>query len=106
MKRLILGLLILPMSLSAQKSATNAEVFVTLPDFSVTETRVANPEPAGTFAAPITELRFEPLIDVQTRNLAEAQGDVTIRGGIFENTGFRVGATLVVALVRRGRDRV
>ena len=92
MKRLILGLLILPMSLSAQKSATNAEVFVTLPDFSVTETRVANPEPAGTFAAPITELRFEPLIDVQTRNLAEAQGDVTIRGGIFENTGFRVGA--------------
>ncbi len=92
MKRLILGLLFLPLSLSAQKSESSADVFVTLPDFSVTETRVANPEPAGTFASAITELRFEPLIDVQTRNLAEAQGDVTIRGGIFENTGFRVGA--------------
>ena len=92
MYRFILGILILPISLYAQKNSTNAEIFVTLPHFSITETRVANSEPAGTFASAITELRFEPLIDVQTRNIAEAQGDVTIRGGIFENTGFRVGA--------------
>ena len=37
-------------------------------------------------------MRYEPLVDVQSRNTAEAQGDVTIRGGIFENTGFKVGA--------------
>jgi vitamin B12 transporter len=39
----------------------------------------------------ISALRFEPLVDVQARNLAEGQADVTIRGGIFENTGFRLG---------------
>lgn len=63
-----------------------------LPNLAVTESRVAIPEPAGTFPTAVTELRYEPLIDVQTRNIAEAQGDVSIRGGIFENTGFQVGA--------------
>ena len=92
MKRAIFGLFIFPLIVSALESVSNADVFVTLSEFSVTESRVANPEPAGTYASAVTELRFEPLIDVQTRNLAEAQGDVTIRGGIFENTGFRLGA--------------
>ena len=30
-------------------------------------------------------------LDVQARNLAEGQADIAIRGGIFENTGFRIG---------------
>jgi vitamin B12 transporter len=63
-----------------------------LPQLTVYSTRVANQEPVGTFAMPVSALRFEPLVDVQTRNLAEGQSDVTIRGGIFENTGFRLGA--------------
>ncbi len=42
---------------------------------------------------PVSALRFEPLVDVQARNLTEAQADVTIRGGIFENTGFRLGGS-------------
>lgn len=54
--------------------------------------RIAVEEPAGTYAMPVTLLRFEPRVDVQGRNGAEAQGDVTIRGGIFENTGFQLGA--------------
>ena len=53
--------------------------------------RIANQEPVGSFAMPVSALRFEPLVDVQARNLGEAQADITIRGGIFENTGFRVG---------------
>lgn len=52
----------------------------------------ANNEPVGTFAAPISNLEYDPRIDLQSRNMAEAQADVTIRGGIFENTGFRVGS--------------
>ena len=40
---------------------------------------------------PVTALRYEPLVDVQARNFAEDQADVAIRGGIFENTGFRIG---------------
>lgn len=82
----------LPVVGFAQISGPNAEVFAILPELTVTEARVANLESAGTYAAAVTELRYEPLIDIQTRNIAEAQGDVSVRGGIFENTGFRVGA--------------
>src|SRR3954469_16506395 len=65
---------------------------VTLPGVTVYSPRVANQAPAGTFAMPVSALRFEPRVDLQTRNLAEAQADVTIRGGIFETTGFQIGA--------------
>lgn len=63
-----------------------------LPVFTTQAPRVANPEPAATFAMPVSALRFEPLVDVQARNLAEGQADIALRGGVFEQTGFRVGA--------------
>jgi len=69
---------------------------VSLPEVTVYSPRVANQSPAGTFATPVTVLRFEPRVDVQARNLTEAQADVTIRGGIFENTAFRVGAVTLI----------
>ena len=65
---------------------------VNLPEILVYSPRVANQSPTGTFASPASALRFEPQVDVQARNLTEAQADITLRGGIFENTGFRVGA--------------
>ncbi|WP_138223066.1 TonB-dependent receptor domain-containing protein [Nibricoccus aquaticus] len=65
---------------------------VELPQLSVYSPRVALQEPLGTFAMPVSALRFEPLVDVQSRNMAEGQADIAIRGGIFENTGFKVGA--------------
>jgi hypothetical protein len=52
----------------------------------------ANKKPVGTFDAPVSNLEYDPRVDLQSRNMAEAQADVTIRGGIFENTGFRVGS--------------
>lgn len=63
-----------------------------LPSFTVESTRVANDEPAGTMATPVSVLRYEPRIDVQARNFAEAQADVSVRGGLFEQTGVRLGA--------------
>jgi len=63
-----------------------------LAPFVAQESRVAIETPATTFPMPITSLRYEPIVDVQERNFAESQGDVSIRGGIFENTGFRLGA--------------
>jgi hypothetical protein len=63
-----------------------------LPDFVVTGARVANDDAVGALTTPVSALRFEPRVDVQARNLAEAQADVAIRGGHFENTGFRLGA--------------
>ena len=80
----------LALSLEAQSAA------ISLPEVQVYSARVANQSPAAMFAMPVSALRFEPRVDVQARNLTEAQADVTIRGGIFENTGFRLGgATLV-----------
>jgi len=63
-----------------------------LPQLSVDAARVANEDPVGTFAMPVSALRFEPLVDVQARNFAEGQADVAIRGGLFEQSGFRLGA--------------
>lgn len=68
-----------------------SSVAVSLPDFVLAEDRVANKSPAATFATPVSYLRFEPQIDLQTRNFGEAQGDIAIRGGIFEGTGIQVG---------------
>lgn len=65
--------------------------FVPLPGVAVEAVRVANEQPVATFAMPVSALRFEPLVDVQARNLAEGQADVSIRAGLFEQTAFRVG---------------
>src|SRR5450432_3929727 len=65
---------------------------VSLSELTVYSSEVANQEPVGTFAMPVSALRFEPRVDVQARNLAEGQADIAIRGGIFENTGIRLGA--------------
>jgi len=56
----------------------------------------ANNKPVGTFGSPVSNLEYDPRVDLQSRNMAEAQADVTIRGGIFENTGFRIGSATLV----------
>jgi len=56
----------------------------------------ANTLPVGTFDSPVSNLEYDPRVDLQSRNMAEAQADVTIRGGIFENTGFRVGSATLL----------
>jgi len=76
----------------AQETEAIADEPYELPVFTTQAPRVANPEPAATFAMPVSALRFEPLVDVQARNLAEGQADIALRGGVFEQTGFRVGA--------------
>ncbi|HYC70801.1 MAG TPA: TonB-dependent receptor [Opitutaceae bacterium] len=72
--------------------AASAQTPATLPAVHINSTRVANQAPVGVAAMPVSALRFEPRVDVQARNLAEGQADVALRGGIFENTGFRIGA--------------
>ena len=69
-----------------------------LPTLYVDAQHTANIRPVTTYESPVSNLEFEPRLDLQSRNMAEAQGDISIRGGIFENTGFRVGsATLIDA---------
>ncbi|MEM7432964.1 MAG: TonB-dependent receptor [Pseudomonadota bacterium] len=62
----------------------------------VEETRVANDQPAGTYESPVTRLRFDPSTEIQTRGLPEGQSDVTVQGGLFENTGFVAGAVTIL----------
>ena len=63
-----------------------------LPAFKVLDQKTANTRPVTTYESPISNLDFDPRVDMQSRNMAEAQGDVSIRGGTFENTGIQVGS--------------
>ncbi len=65
-------------------------------EIQVKAVRVANVRPAGTYASVATALRFDPLTELQSRGLPEGQADVTVRGGLFENTGFRLGAVTIM----------
>lgn len=84
----ILGLL-LPLALKAESNPS-------LPTLYVDAQQTANVLPVSTYETPVSNLEFEPRVDLQSRNMAEAQGDVSIRGGIFENTGFRIGAATLI----------
>jgi hypothetical protein len=65
-------------------------------EITITESRVANTRPAGTYASPATVLRFDPTTELQSRGLPEGQADVTVRGSLFENTGFKTGAVTIM----------
>lgn len=65
-------------------------------EITVTAARVANTRPAGTYATPVTRLRYDPLTELQSRGLPEGQADVTVRGGLFDNTGFKAGAVTIM----------
>jgi hypothetical protein len=90
---------IYPLSILALASLpliSKAESTQTLPTLYVDAQQTANIRPVTTYESPVSNLEFEPRVDLQSRNMAEAQGDVTIRGGIFENTGFRVGSATLI----------
>ena len=64
----------------------------TLPTLTVRGQEIANLRPVSTYQSVVSNLDFDPRMDFQSRNMAEAQGDINIRGGIFEGTGIQVGA--------------
>ena len=68
----------------------------TLPTLTVQGQEIANLRPASTYQSIVSNLDFDPRIDFQSRNMAEAQGDINIRGGIFEGTGIQVGAVTLI----------
>lgn len=65
---------------------------VSLPEVTVVSPRIANQTSAVAIAMPVSALRYEPRVDIQGRNLAEGQADITLRGGTFESTGLQLGA--------------
>ena len=91
---LVISACMTPVAAIAQ--ASNEEEVDDIAEITVRARRVANVRPAGTYATPATTLRFDPLTELQSRGLAEGQSDVTVRGGVFENTGFKLGAVTVM----------
>jgi vitamin B12 transporter len=90
-----------PLLLTLSMVTWSQDVNSVVEEESVTEvtvraTRVANEHPASSYAAPATALRFDPLTELQSRGVAEGQSDVSVRGGLFENTGFKLGATTIM----------
>jgi len=84
------------LALASLPLLAQAESTQTLPTLYVDAQQTANIRPVTTYESPVSNLEFEPRIDLQSRNMAEAQGDVTIRGGIFEGTGFRIGSATLI----------
>ncbi len=93
---LLLGFFFVSHAAAQGGTAVPGEADDDLSEITVNARRVANTRPAGTYASPVTALRFDPLTEIQSRGLAEGQSDVTIRGGVFENTGFKIGAVTVM----------
>jgi len=93
----MLAVIALPLLLSASvaESGATVEEAKILAPLTVTARRVANLQPASSFASTATALRFDPQINLQARGLPEGQADITVRGGLFENTGFRLGAITI-----------
>ena len=85
----------LPALANAQSVEDGSETLA-VSEIIVIEKRVANDRPAGTYASVATLLRFDPSTELQSRGLPEGQADVTVRGGLFENTGFKLGAVTVI----------
>lgn len=94
-----IGLICVSLLLASPAPAQQQEVANDDPaisEITVTASRVANTRPAATYASPTTMLRYDPLTELQSRGLPEGQADVTVRGGLFENTGFKVGAVTIM----------
>ncbi len=89
------GMLAQPAAVCAQASADLRDE-EEVAEITVRANRVANTRPAGGYAALATALRFDPLTELQSRGMPEGQADVTVRGGLFENTGFSVGAVTII----------
>jgi vitamin B12 transporter len=94
MKRLFFGTSVLLNFATGALSAGSTAV--ALPSVTVYSQTVANQDSTASVATPATTLRFEPAVDLQARNFTEGQADIILRGGIFENTGARVGAVSLV----------
>ena len=93
----LIAALLLSLSYANPSSAESAaSVDDEISEITVKATRVANQAPASSYAAAVTTLRFDPLTELQSRGVAEGQSDVTVRGGLFENTGFKLGAVTVM----------
>ena len=96
MKRALASLSAGLLALSLCPSPARAQAAYSLAPVMVYSPSVANQSPAGNFAMPVSALSYEPLVDIEPRNQAEAQSDVTIRGDTFENTGMQIGALSVI----------
>lgn len=97
---IILSALICTASLSyadaSLEASDSALPTYTLPTLTVRGQEIANLRPASTYQSVVSNLDFDPRMDFQSRNMAEAQGDINIRGGIFEGTGIQVGAVTLI----------
>lgn len=91
-----MALVALISSTTQAEQTSSAAASVELPTLILKTRATANERAAATFTSPVSNLEFDPRLDLQSRNMAEAQGDITIRGGIFENTGIRLGSATLI----------
>ncbi len=79
----------------AYAAESGTEIDEEISEITIKAIRVANDSPASSYATLATTLRFDPLTELQSRGIAEGQSDVSVRGSLFENTGFKLGAVTI-----------
>lgn len=88
--------LLVPFLLFSLQGSYADEAATRLDEVLVSAEQVSNPEPANTFGTVASSVPFAPSVDLQSRNIPEAQGDLAIRGGTFETSGLSFGALSLV----------
>jgi vitamin B12 transporter len=92
-KPVLTALTVLILALAQNAFAEESESASEEPlELIVSAPRTANQEPAGSMSTIVSSFRYDPQVELQDRNLAEAQSDITIRGGTFDMTGISIGA--------------
>ena len=75
--------------------AVQADSAAELEEVFIVASRVANESSASSAATLATALRYDPALDIQSRGLAEGQGDLVIRGASFESAAISIGAVSI-----------
>ena len=89
-------IVIIGCDVSFAQQSTSQDAGITLPALRIMSRETANQRPVSTYETPISNLDFDPRVDMQARNIAEAQGDISIRGGTFEETGIQIGSVTLL----------
>lgn len=93
---LLVGLVAAGLAILAPGPLPAAGEELELAPLVIREELSSDPVPAGIWGDPVSELRFDPQVDLQVRNSSAAAADSSIRGGIFTQSGFRAGSATLL----------
>lgn len=97
MKKFILNFsCLLSVSICAESKNEELVVLDDIPEVHIVGARQAFEYSASVLESPLSILRNDPQVVLQTRGIAEVQSDIVVRGSMFEHTGVKIGAVTIL----------